>query len=73
MSSSSTRAAFAEAVHADDLAARVGIAPPHLDADVAALAIDTPVGVARVGHGDLGVMGALARRERDRVHAAPVL
>jgi hypothetical protein len=61
------------AVHADDLAVSVGVDPPHLDADVAALAIDTLVEVARVRHGDGAVLRALARRERDPIHALRVL
>ncbi len=60
-------------VHADDLAASLGVelAPPR--PDTCAVAIDVLVGVARIRHGDLAVLRALARRERDPVQALRVL
>jgi uncharacterized protein (TIGR03083 family) len=59
-------------VHADDLAASVGVEPPPQPA-ATAVAIDVLVGVARVRHGDMAVLRALARRERDAVEALRVL
>ena len=60
-------------VHADDLAAslRVELAPPR--PATCTVAIDVLVGVARIRHGDLAVLRALARRERDPVQALRVL
>jgi hypothetical protein len=59
-------------VHADDLAASVRAETPDLGA-----AVDVAIGVlvetARVAHGDLAVVRALARRERDAVDALRVL
>ena len=60
-------------VHADDLAASLGVelAPPR--PATCGIAIDVLVGVARIRHGDMGVLRALARRERDPVQALRVL
>ena len=60
-------------VHADDLAASLGVelAPPR--PATCAIAIDVLVGVARIRHGDMAVLRALARRERDAVEALRVL
>lgn len=60
-------------VHADDLAASVGVtlAPPL--PGTCKIAIDVLVDVARLRHGDLAVLRALARRERDQVQALRVL
>jgi Mycothiol maleylpyruvate isomerase N-terminal domain len=60
-------------VHADDLAASLGVelAPPR--PATCAVAIDVLVGVARIRHGDMAVLRALARRERDPVQALRVL
>ena len=60
-------------VHADDLAASVGVAlvPPR--PGTTAIAIEVLVGVARIRHGDMAVLRALARRERDPVEALRVL
>jgi uncharacterized protein (TIGR03083 family) len=60
-------------IHADDLAASLGVelAPPR--PDTCAIAIDVLVGVARIRHGDMAVLRALARRERDPVQALRVL
>jgi hypothetical protein len=60
-------------IHADDLAASLGVelVPPR--PDTCAIAIDVLVGVARIRHGDMAVLRALARRERDPVQALRVL
>jgi Mycothiol maleylpyruvate isomerase N-terminal domain len=60
-------------VHADDLAASVGaeLVPPQ--PGTTAIAIEALVGVARIRHGDMAVLRALARRERDPVEALHVL
>ncbi len=60
-------------VHGDDLAASVGVAFGPVSPDTAAVAIGTLVEVARIRHGDLPVLRALARRERDSVQALRVL
>jgi hypothetical protein len=60
-------------VHADDLAASVGVEPTPPQPAATAVAIDVLVGVARVRHGDMAVLRALARRERDTVRALRVL
>jgi hypothetical protein len=60
-------------VHVDDLAASLGVelAPPQ--PATCKVAIDVLVGVARIRHGDMAVLRALARRERDLVGALRVL
>jgi hypothetical protein len=60
-------------VHSDDLASSVGISPPAFRTDTTGLAIGTLVELARLRHGDLSVLRALARRERDEVEALRVL
>ena len=60
-------------VHADDLAVSVGADTPRFSADVLSIAIDVLVGTARHRHGDLAVLRALTRRERDAVDALRVL
>jgi Mycothiol maleylpyruvate isomerase N-terminal domain len=60
-------------VHADDLAASVGVEPLPPQPAATAVAIGVLVGVARVRHGDMAVLRALARRERDPVGALRVL
>jgi uncharacterized protein (TIGR03083 family) len=60
-------------VHADDLAASVGVEPVPPQPATTAVAIDVLVGVARIRHGDVAVLRALARRERDTVRALRVL
>jgi hypothetical protein len=60
-------------VHADDLAASLGVDPPPLPAAATGLAIATLVEVARGRHGDGAVLRALARRERDAIEALRVL
>jgi hypothetical protein len=59
-------------VHADDLAVSVGAETPDLG-DAARIAIDVLVETARVAHGDVAVIRALTRRERDSVEALRVL
>ena len=60
-------------IHADDLAASLGmeLVPPR--SATCAIAIDVLIGVARIRHGDMAVLRALARRERDPVQALRVL
>jgi len=61
-------------LHTDDLALSVGL--PHegtLPSPAASVAIDTLVDLARLRHGDVAVLWALARRERDMVDALRVL
>ncbi len=60
-------------VHVDDLAVSVGIPVPDLPAEATRVAIDALVETARLKHGDLGVLRALTRRERDEVEALRVL
>jgi hypothetical protein len=59
-------------VHADDLAVSVGADTPDLGA-AAGMAIDVLVETARLARGDVAVLRALARRERDAVDALRVL
>jgi mycothiol maleylpyruvate isomerase-like protein len=60
-------------VHADDLGASVGIEPEPPQPTTTGVAIDVLVGVARIRQGDMAVLRALARRERDTVGALRVL
>lgn len=60
-------------VHADDLAASIDRSPPPVPEAATGLVITTLVGVARRSHGDLAVVRALTRRERDHVAALRVL
>src|SRR5215471_13871244 len=60
-------------VHADDLATSVGVEPVPPQPATTAVAIGVLVGVARIRHGDMAVLRALARRERDTVRALRVL
>lgn len=60
-------------VHIDDLAVSVGVPTPEPAVEAATSAIDTLVAVARLRHGDLAVVRALTRRERDPVSALRVL
>jgi len=59
-------------VHADDLAASVGLPSPYLPPDALDITIDTLLAIARYRHGDLAVLLALARRERDTISALRV-
>jgi uncharacterized protein (TIGR03083 family) len=60
-------------VHSDDLAVSLGVAPPPLDTAATGLAIATLVEVARARRGDVAVLRALTRRERDAVGALRVI
>lgn len=60
-------------VHVDDLAVSAGVAVPGLPPEATRLAIAALVETARVRHGDLPVLRALSRRERDEVEALRVL
>jgi hypothetical protein len=60
-------------VHIDDLAVSVGLDTPEMPPDALDVAIDNLVDVARLRHGDIGVLRALTRRERDQVEALRVL
>ena len=60
-------------VHADDLAASLGVPAPALPAAATGLAIATLVEVARIRHGETAVLRALTRRERDTADALRVL
>ncbi len=60
-------------LHIDDLCVSVGVPTPELPEAAGAAAIGTLVGVARQRHGDLAVLHALARRERDGAAALRVM
>lgn len=60
-------------VHSDDVAVSVGADLPTFPAAAWDLVIGTLVQVARLHRGDLAVLRALARRERDDVEALRVL
>jgi uncharacterized protein (TIGR03083 family) len=59
-------------VHLDDLAASVGLESPALPREAIDFAIGTLVDIARHRHGELAVLRALTRRERDTVDALRV-
>jgi hypothetical protein len=60
-------------IHSDDLAASVGEGTTADSPSTAtSIAIETVVGTARLRHGDMAVLRALARRERDTVEALRV-
>ena len=60
-------------VHVDDIAASVDLPEPVLPEEAYDAAITCLVDVARLRQGDLAVIRALARRERDAVEALRVL
>lgn len=60
-------------VHVDDLAVSVEVPPPELPPEATRLAIAALVDAAKLKHGDLAVLRALTRRERDQVQALRVL
>lgn len=60
-------------VHVDDLSVSAGVPPPELPPEALQVSIDTLVEVARLKHGHLAVLRALARRERDEIGALRVL
>jgi hypothetical protein len=59
-------------VHADDLAASVGVTPPHPPRESATLAIEVLAEGARGVYGDLEILRALTRPERTRRPAPSV-
>jgi uncharacterized protein (TIGR03083 family) len=61
------------AVHADDLATSLGVEPPAFEEAHIGLVVECLVSVARRRHGDLAVLRALTRTERDTVNALRVL
>lgn len=61
------------AIHTDDLCVSLGVDTPSMPPDALALSIDALFGAARLRHGDLAVLRALTRRERDQVQALRVL
>jgi hypothetical protein len=60
-------------VHVDDLALSLGLPAPALPEPATTFAIAVLVGVARARNGDLAVLRALTRRERDAGDALRVL
>ena len=60
-------------VHTDDLTASLGLPDAEFPDEVAGTVIDVLTTMARRRHGDLAVVRALARRERDRIGALRVL
>ncbi len=60
-------------VHADDLALSVGLDAQGLPTEALDITIATLVAIARYRHGDLAVLRALSRRERDTINALRVL
>ncbi len=60
-------------VHVDDLAVSVRVPPRELPQEATRLAIAALVDAAKLKHGDLAVLRALTRRERDQVGALRVL
>lgn len=59
--------------HADDLAASLGQPPPQLPGRLTRAVTDLLVNVARARHGEMAVLRALARRERDEPEALRVI
>lgn len=59
-------------VHSDDLALSAGAPTPEFPADAYRIATDALIDTARQRYGDVAVIRALARRERDHVHALRV-
>ena len=60
-------------VHSDDVAASTGAALPDFPTAALDLVIGTLVDVGRLHHGDVAVVRALARRERDEPNALRIL
>jgi hypothetical protein len=60
-------------LHVDDLCVSVGVPTPEMPAAATSVAIETLLDVARLRHGDVGVLRALARRERDPAEALRVI
>jgi hypothetical protein len=60
-------------VHSDDLALSIGVEPPEAPPGAMDVVLRGLLEVARTKHGDLAVLRAFARRERDSVGALRVL
>ena len=60
-------------VHSDDLAVSLDVPAPALPEEAVDVAVGILMEVARIRHGGLAVLRALARRERDAVQALRVL
>jgi hypothetical protein len=60
-------------VHGDDLAVSLGVPTPALPEPAVDVAAGILLEVARIRHGGLAILRALARRERDEVEALRVL
>jgi hypothetical protein len=60
-------------IHIDDLAVSVGIDTPVLPPLATDAAIGVLVDVGRLRHGDISVLRAMARRERDEMEALRVM
>jgi hypothetical protein len=60
-------------VHVDDLAVSVGVPTPEIPREALDLAIEALVATGRHRHGDLAVLRALSRHERDSAKALRVL
>ncbi len=60
-------------VHGDDLATSLALPPPAFDPPITGVVIDCLLEVARRRHGDLAVVRAFTRRERDTSEALRVL
>ena len=60
-------------VHVDDLAVSVGLPDPEFPQEAREAVIDVLLGAARRRHGDLAVIRAFTRRERDSVQALRVI
>jgi len=60
-------------VHIDDLALSTDVEPPTVSEEAYREAIDVLVAVGRAKHGDVAVLRALTRRERDDVDALHIL
>ncbi len=59
-------------VHLDDLACSIGVATPAVEPEAVDVVTRCFVDIARIRHGDVAVIRALARRERAPVQVFPV-
>ncbi|HJR45024.1 MAG TPA: maleylpyruvate isomerase N-terminal domain-containing protein [Actinomycetota bacterium] len=59
-------------LHADDVAVSIGAETPAFSEEIATIAIETMIETSRVRYGDLAILRALGRRERDQHDAARV-
>jgi hypothetical protein len=60
-------------VHIDDLAVSIGVPTPAMPADAVGVAVGCLIDTARRRHGDVALLRALARRERDPGGVVPVI